>query len=110
MDAMTAGFGRPDWVMCGVPWAGGVRLLASRAMTHAELTAEFDRVAPWGPYNFEPMPIVSQRITLTAGMRTFTVIDAPDYPSAFTALFETWTPGPGERAALPGVPAIEAGP
>jgi hypothetical protein len=111
MDAMTAGFGRPDWVMVGMPWAGGVRLLASKDMTHAELAAEVSRLYP--EYETpEPLPslVISQRITLTAGMRTFTVIDAPDYPSAFTALFETWTPGPGERAALPGVPAIEAGP
>jgi len=40
-DAMTAGYGRPDWVMCGMPWNGGVRLLASKDMTHAELEAQF---------------------------------------------------------------------
>ena len=43
-------------------------------------------------------------------MKTFIIIDAPDYPSAFQALFEQWTPGPGERAALPGMLAIEAAP
>jgi hypothetical protein len=109
VNPMTAGFGRPDWVMVGMPRAGGVRLLASKDMTHAELEAAFDRAAPWDAYDFTLPPIVSQRITLTAGMRTFTVIDAPDYPSAFTALFETWTPGPGQHAALQGIPAIEAG-
>lgn len=106
----AAGFGRPDWVMCGCPAPGGVRLLASKDMTHAELEAQFDRAAPWDPCDFTPGPVISQRITLTAGMRTFIVIDAPDYPSAFRVLFGQWTPGPGEHAALPGIPAIEAAP
>ena len=108
VDAMAASFGRPDWVMCGTPTAGGVRLLASKDMTHAELEAQFG-------YQdidiglMDPLPVMtSQRITLTAGLKTFIVIDAPDYPSAFRALFEQWTPGPGEHAALPGIPAIEA--
>jgi hypothetical protein len=106
----VAGFGRPDWVMCGCPAPGGVRLLASKDMTHAELEAQFD----WGPdtdtWGFSPPVLRGQRITLTAGLKTFIVIDAPDYPSAFRALFEQWTPGPGEHAALPGIPAIEAAP
>jgi hypothetical protein len=107
-NAMTAGFGRPDWVMCGMAGpAGGVRLLASKDMTHAELSADYDwaDIGPWSP----PM-LRSRRITLTSGLKTFIVIDAPDYPSAFRALFEQWTPGPGERAALAGIPAIEAAP
>jgi hypothetical protein len=93
--------------MCGCPARGGVRLLASKDMTHAELEAQYD----WGD-NWQQWPPVlcGQRITLTAGLKTFIVIDAPDYPSAFRALFEQWTPGPGEHVALPGIPAIEAAP
>jgi len=105
----AAGFGRPDWVMCGCPARGGVRLLASKDMTHAELEARFD----WADINmgtYLSPHLRSQRITLTAGLKTFVMIDAPDYPSAFRALFEQWTPGPGEHAALPGIPAIEAAP
>jgi hypothetical protein len=109
-SATTVSFGRPDWVMVGTTMPSGVRLLASKELTHAELEAQFDRAAPWDAYDFSIPPVVSQRITLAAGMRTFIVIDAPDYPSAFRSLFESWTPGPGEHAALPGVPAIEAGP
>jgi hypothetical protein len=103
----AAGFGRPDWVMCGTPGPLGVRLLASKDMTHAELEAKFDHVMADTGWDVFPHS-VSQRITLTAGLKTFIVIDAPDYPSAFRALFEQWTPGPGEHAALPGIPAIEA--
>jgi hypothetical protein len=101
---------RPDWVMCGGPGPCGVRLLASKEMTKAELSVDFgyeDRFM--GLDLFDPLPWPrSRRITLTAGVKTFILIDAPDYPSAFRALFEKWTPGPGERVALPGMPAIEA--
>ena len=103
----AAGFGRPDWVMCGCPARGGVRLLASKDMTHAELEAAYDW-ADTGPWS--PPVLCSQRLTLTAGLKTFIVIDAQDYPTAIRALFEHWTPGPGEHVALPGIPAIEAAP
>lgn len=103
-----AGFSRPDWVMCGMPWNGGVRLLASKDMTHAELAADYGW-ADTDPWDGPPM-LTSRRITLTSGLKTFVLIEAPDYPSAFAALFEQWTPGPGKRAALPSIPAIEAAP
>jgi hypothetical protein len=106
-NAMTDSYGRPDWVMCGMPWNGGVRLLASKDMTHAELEAKFDHVNVECGLVYLPV-LAGHRITLTAGMSTFIVIDAPDYPSAFAALFEQWTPGPADRVALPGIPAIEA--
>jgi hypothetical protein len=103
------GFQSPDWVMVGMPHGDGVRLLASKDMTRAGLQAEYDR--QFARIGIVDLPIpVPPRITLTAGMLTFVVIDAPDYPAAFRALFEQWTPGPGQRAALPGIPAIEAGP
>lgn len=108
-DAMTAGYGRPDWVMCGMPWNGGVRLLASKDMTYAELEAAYDWVDIDMGTHYSPH-LRSCRITLTAGMLTCVMIEAPDYPSAFRALFEQWTPGPGDHVALPGVPAIEAAP
>jgi hypothetical protein len=112
--ALTAGPGgsaRPDWVMCGCPTAGGVRLVASKDMTHAELEMQFgyQDIYDGGLTAAYALP-VSRRVTLTAGMTTFVMIDAPDYPTAFRALFEQWTPGPGERVALPGIPAIEAAP
>jgi hypothetical protein len=93
--------------MCGSPAPGGVRLLASKDMTDAELNAQYSYqdIDPWG--EFPPM-LTSRRITLTAGLKTFVMIEAPDYPTAFRVLFEQWTPGPDERVALPGMPAIEA--
>ena len=111
IDPVAAGYGHPDWVMCGVPWNGGVRLLASKEMTHAELDAQFGYTDIWdgGLTPGYAIP-ASRRITLTAGMRTFVMIEAPDYPTAFAALFEQWTPGPGDHAALPGIPAIEGAP
>ena len=109
INARTGEFSRPDWVMCGMPHGVGVRLLASKDMTHAELEAQRDLpdTDPWGSW---PSALPPLRITLTAGMKTFTMIEAPDYPTAFRALFEKWTPGPGEHAALTGIPAIEAAP
>lgn len=108
-DHADGSYARPDWVMCGVPWNGGVRLLASKDMTHAELSADFG-YTDIGIPGWDPPALTSRRITLTAGLKTFVMIEAPDHPSAFRALFEQWTPGPGEHAALPGVPAIEAAP
>lgn len=92
---------RPDWVMCGAPGlGGGVRLIASGELNQAELEAQFSYPDIRGLF-LDPSG-VSQRFTLTAEMRTFTVIDAPDYPAAFKALFEGWTPEPAARHALGG--------
>ena len=90
--AMSTGFPRPDWVMCGVQNpAGGVRLLASSELTQAELEAQIDRPDIFHDPLFGPSP-VTQRLNLTAEMRTFTMIEAPDYPAAFQALFKHWSP------------------
>lgn len=96
----TTAFPRPDWVMCGMPQPGGdgVRLIASKELDRAELEAQVSRLEVW-PGEMFPDP-VSQRFLLTAEMRTFTVIDAPDYAVAFRTLFEGWTPGPASRPAL----------
>lgn len=98
---------RPDWVMCGVPLPNGwVRLLASRELNQAQLAAEFERAQVVDDGDLLPTwgPLVQQRIALTTEMRTFTVIDAPDYPTAFRELFKDWTPGPA------GHPAVTEGP
>lgn len=98
---------RPDWVMVGMPQPGGkVWLIASKDMNEAELRAEIDRgpdllfdseIFPGQPYRHE--------YTLTASMRRFTLIEAADYPAAFRALFEQWTPEPAAGpAALPAGP------
>lgn len=90
---------RPDWVMCGMTLpTGGVRLLASQQLNRADLEAIFDHRAV---FEFDPVPLMtSYRIILTTEMRTFVVIDAPDYPAAFQALFEQWTPGQAPSPAI----------
>ena len=100
MNRMGIGFPAPDWVMCGVQNpAGGVRLLASQDLTQAELQALID----YPEIVYDPFPVpgqVRQRFLLTAEMRTFSMIEAPDYPAAFQALFEHWSPQPAARAAI----------
>jgi hypothetical protein len=103
MTSHTSGmsYPRPDWVMCGMPQPGDtgwVRLLASKELNQAELTAQMQYPETFGIF---PAPsIVTQRYTLTAEARTFIVIDAPDYPTAFRSLFEDWTPEPAARPAV----------
>jgi hypothetical protein len=108
-DFTAIGSTQPDWVMAGIPApnGAGVWLLASKELTYAELTAQFDRAPDmyWDdPRDVIPGPVVGQRIALTVTMRTFVIIEAPDYPAAFTALFEHLQPGPG-----PARPGIEQG-
>jgi hypothetical protein len=103
MTSHTSGmsFPRPDWVMCGMPMPGDggwVRLLASKELNHAELTAQMQYPETLGL--FLDLSAVTQRYTLTAEARTFIVIDAPDYPAAFRSLFENWTPEAAARPAI----------
>jgi hypothetical protein len=94
----------PDWVMCGMRLAtGGVRLLASKELTLAELEVMVERQDIfWAPGDILPVAqaVTSQRMTLTTHMRTFVVIDAPDYPSAFSDLFRDWSPEGDVRLAI----------
>jgi hypothetical protein len=100
-QASSMSFPRPDWVMCGMPnFGGGVRLIASKELNRAELEAQFERPEIWDDVAYALPPVVRQRYILTAEMRTFTVVDAPDYPAAFKSLFEGWSPEPAARTAL----------
>jgi hypothetical protein len=97
--ANSISFPRPDWAMCGMPNpAGGVRLIASKELNTAELEAHLSFPEIRGLF-LDPST-VTERYTLTAEMRTFVIIDAPDYLSAFKSLFEGWTPEPADRPAL----------
>lgn len=98
----------PQWVLCGSDLPDGrVRLLASKTMTHAELEVRADHAAPWDNLDTAP-PVTSRRVTLTCGVRDFTLIDADDWPSAFADLFGEWAPGSGGRPAIGAIPAIGA--
>lgn len=107
-------FGRPDWVMLGCPAPppkqGKVWLIASRELNRADLeVVQRNEDIFWDlPY---PVTAVttSRSITLSCELGKFVLIEADDYAAAFNALFKQWTPQPGERAALPGTPALPPG-
>lgn len=116
----------PDFVIVGTPRPeGGVRLIASKELTRAELDVQIDTQDIFDVEYLDPVSIqvTGTRYCLTADFRRFVVIDAPDYATAFTDLFRYWTPDPeprkrignqssiesGQRAIKPGPPAIEGG-
>lgn len=109
-------FTPPDWVMVGMPApnGAGVWLIASKDLNSAELKADFDRqwVNIGDPFEqVIPGPVIRSEYTLTAVLRRFVLIEAADYPAAFTALFKHWSPEPDARPAIsPGLPGIEGGP
>jgi hypothetical protein len=96
----------PDFVIVGSPAAdGGVVLLASQELNDAELRAEvpLPDVTAW-PALAAPKP----RYFITAQMRTYVIIWAPDYPAAWRSLFEHWAPKPHGLIPLGrAVPGIE---
>jgi hypothetical protein len=106
-------FGRPDWVMLGVPGpvpGGKVWLIASRELTRAELEVAVNYEDIWDDEVFPVTSVLtSRKITLSCQMGKFVLIEADDYAAAFNALFEQWSPQPGQRVALPGTPALPPG-
>jgi hypothetical protein len=77
-------------------------LYASTELTRAELAAEVDtyEIGDW-VYGYEQRTLQAIRHTLTAEMKTWVVIQAPDYATAFEALWRSWSPGTaGSRPAL----------
>lgn len=80
----------PGWVMCGAELDDGtVCLYASNTLSHAELEAEVDDFGSWG----SPVPIAQRKTyTITATMKSLVVLHAADWPSAFRALFNQWSP------------------
>jgi hypothetical protein len=95
---------RPDWVMIGIGQPdGSVSLVASKEMTRAELEYETDteEVRSWG--SWEPLRVQTTAVyRLTAEMRAWVWITAPDYASAFATLFEQWQPGRAQRPEIGG--------
>jgi hypothetical protein len=104
-DFRTLEFARPDWVMVGMPAPrAGVWLAASKELTSAELKADVERALLRDEFaDFDlpfPGPAIRADYTLTAVMRQWVLIEAPDYPAAFRALFEKWAPEPRARPQL----------
>lgn len=106
---------RPDFVICGGPLeTGGVRLFASKELTHAELSAVMQYQDLYWDYASlipDARALTYQRITLSVHMKTFVIIDAPDYKSAFEHLFKDWSPDhPARKAIGPKDLGIEGSP
>ena len=106
----SIGFTQPDFVICGAPLASGwVRLLASKELSKAELEAQFGFQDVYDDDYESLIPdavmATSVKVSLTVEFMTwkqkaFVLIDAPDYPSAFRALFEDWTPARDVHPAI----------
>lgn len=95
---------QPDWVMIGAQLDNGrVRLLASKELNQAELEVTRN----WHDSLFEHVPTAAPvpRYFLTAEMRTYVLIEADDYPTAFGSLFRQWSPE-SERQAIGEMPQI----
>jgi hypothetical protein len=104
---------RPDWVMLGVPRpGGGVRLYASRELTHAELELRLEHDVR--AFLDGDLAGLSERMDINVGMRHFTLVEADTYPEALAHLLDVWSPEPQPTApagALPaGRPALGDGP
>ena len=93
---------RPAWVILGTPVGNGqVAVYASKDLNDAVLTRELDEELGWGLDARSPHWLPGpQRIELTVGMRTYTVVVADTYQQALRTLFDTWSPDPA-RPALP---------
>jgi len=102
---------RPDFVICGGPLDDGVRLFASKELTHAELQMVMESQDVFWDYSSlipDARVLTNRRITLSVHMRTFVIVDAPDYGTAFEYLFKDWSPDQPKRKAIdPAQMAIE---
>lgn len=102
---------RPEWTVLGAQAGdGNVVVLASKSLQDAVLEAETHYIPDLR--SWDVIRDVVTRYTITMGVRDFCIIVAPTYEQAFTNLFRTWNPEPGqpdERPALPhGPEAIES--
>lgn len=88
----------PDFVILGVPFATGVRVVASRTLTLAELKGALNL----GPGGF------SDAFELCVTMNDLATADGPDYGTAIRNLFASWSPDPEHRPELAGPAALPA--
>lgn len=97
-------FGVPDFILVGVRYGDGVTLFASTDLTEAQLKREVARIqqVEVAPHMIARVPV--EKTTVTAQLKTFTVIHADDYPSALASLQDLWNrkSSPGDS----GLPAI----
>lgn len=85
----------PGWVVLGTPAddLGRVRVYASKSLTYAELRAQARvRISVSVP-GLAP-EVLLQRLDLTAGLRSYVVVEADSYAEAFAGLVGIWDPEP----------------
>jgi len=94
------GFSKPEWVICGGQMPVGVRVLASKDLNYAELEVQFTYQDIWDGLFPVASVVTSQHITLHTSMRTFVIIDGPDYSTCLKHLFEKWSPDETKQPAI----------
>jgi hypothetical protein len=102
----------PDFVIIGIPREDGwVQLLASRELGHVELRAEWNHRYITDIEYLDPVSVqrTNAHYLVTADLRTYIFIAAPDYPTAFSYLFEKWAPPRTDRKGIGEQRAIEMG-
>lgn len=90
----------PDFVVIGGPYNDGVMLMASKALTRAEMRTRMvnERTVLQDYYNTTP-PIY--RVHLVVTMREdYVMIKAPNYSLAWQELFQCWNPEQDNRAGM----------
>ena len=85
----------PDWVVLGTPTdePGRVRVYASKTLTYAELRALARVRISVGVPGLGP-EVLLQRLTLTAELQSYVVVEADSYAEAFASLVGIWNPEP----------------
>lgn len=107
--SMSQGLPNPEWVICGMQMTTGVRIVASKTLTRAELEAQVQHQDIFdGPFPVASV-MSSYHLILTTRMRDCVIIDGPDYPTCLKHLFEEWSPDQEVRKPItPAARAIEA--
>lgn len=89
---------KPDFVVAGGQHDGYVFLIASKTLLRIKLEEKFQPVGQMGysPLdNFRFARPLDPQMALTAIFKDYVVIRAENYPEAWKALFEMWSPERG---------------
>lgn len=87
-------FAAPDFVITGGPGTDGVgvRVVASKKLTHNELSTTFDHMLIEDEYEW-PVEVRPRGhdIVLTTHMQDAIILEGPDYQTVMAELFKSWT-------------------
>jgi hypothetical protein len=100
MHSMNQAFPNPEWIICGMQMPKGVRIVASKTLTRAELEANYQHHSIFdGPFPVGTV-MTSYDLALTTHMRDLVIIDGSDYATCLKHLFEKWSPDKTEKPAI----------